>query len=123
MQHKKTKQITLLFSLMLFAIGCFGGNYFDGHSHIVIKEAQVQGIPKGSSIQATIEGHTLSVAFLENLGQVYIEVEAVGAGEAQYQSTPTPNGVDFYITYTGSYIVTFTLPNGDVYYGEFEVTD
>lgn len=108
---------------MLFAIGCFGGNYFDGHSHIVIKEAQVQGIPKGSSIQATIDGHTLSVTFLENLGQVYIEVEAVGAGEAQYQSTPTPNGVDFYITYTGSYIVTFTLPNGDVYYGEFEVTD
>lgn len=45
MQHKKTKQITLLFSLMLFAIGCFGGNYFDGHSHIVIKEAQVQGVP------------------------------------------------------------------------------
>ena len=80
-------------------------------------------MPKGSSIQASINGHILSVVFLENLGQVNIEVEAVGAGEAQFQSTPTPNGVDFYITYTGSYIVTFTLPNGDVYYGEFEVTD
>ena len=123
MQHKKTKQFTLLFSLMLFAIGCFGGNYYDGHNHIVIKEVQVQSMPKGSSIQATIDGHILSVVFLENLGQVNIEVEAVGAGEAQFQSTPTPNGVNFYITYTGSYIVTFTLPNGDVYYGEFEVTD
>ena len=24
---------------------------------------------------------------------------------------------------TGSYVITFTLPNGDQYYGEFEVTD
>ena len=29
----------------------------------------------------------------------------------------------FYIPNTGSYVVTFTLPNGDQYYGEFEVTD
>ena len=34
-----------------------------------------------------------------------------------------PNGVMFYIPNTGSYVVTFTLPNGDQYYGEFEVTD
>ena len=38
-------------------------------------------------------------------------------------STATPNCVIFYITNTGSYIVTFFLPNGDEYYGEFEVTD
>ena len=83
----------------------------------------VQGIPKTSTIQASINGHTLSIVFLENLGQVQIEVQAVGNGEVQYQSTPTPDGVDFYITDTGSYIVYFTLSNGDVYYGEFEVRD
>ena len=95
----------------------------DGYSHIQIKESQVQSEPKGSSIQASIDGHWLSVVFLKNLGQVYIEILHDGGGEAQSQSTPTPNGVDFYIPFAGSYIITFTLPNGDVYYGEFEITD
>lgn len=123
MKNLKIKQFALLFSIVLSTAWCQASISFDGYSLIFIKEARVEGEPKSSSIQASIDGHTLSVVFLENLGQVYIEVEAVGAGEAQYQSTPTPNGVDFYITYTGSYIVTFTLPNGDVYYGEFEVRD
>ena len=91
---------------------------------IGVKEgASYSGPDKSTAIFASINGHTLSVVFLENLGQVYIEVEEVGGGEAQSQATPTPNGVNFYITYSGSYIVTFTLPNGDVYYGEFEVRD
>ena len=80
-------------------------------------------MPKGSSIQATINGHTLSVVFLENLGQVNIQVTMADGGSVHVQSTPTPFGVNFYITDTGSYIVTFTLSNGDEYYGEFEVTD
>ena len=123
MQHFKIKQFMLLFSFLLTAALCFGTNLTDGYSLIQVKEAQVQGCPKTSSIMASINGHTLSIVFLENLGQVQIEVQAVGNGEAQYQSTPTPDGVDFYITDTGSYIVYFTLSNGDVYYGEFEVRD
>ncbi|MCR4848582.1 MAG: DUF3244 domain-containing protein [Bacteroidales bacterium] len=95
----------------------------DKHSDIQIKHTTVQGVPKDSSIQATIDGHTLTVVFLENLGQVQIQVETALGGDTQYQSTPTPNGVIFNITNTGSYIVTFTLPNGDEYYGEFEVSD
>lgn len=92
-------------------------------TNVIIKVSHVQGTPKSSSIQASIDGHTLTVVFLENLGQVQIQVETALGGDTQYQSTPTPNGVIFYITNTGSYIVTFTLPNGDEYYGEFEVTD
>ena len=90
---------------------------------LLIKEARVEGEPRSSSIQASIDGHTLSVVFLENLGQVNVAIMAVGGSEAQSESTPTPNGVDFYIPFTGNYIVYFTLPNGDTYYGEFEVTD
>ena len=123
MQHKKNKRLALLLGLMLSAIWCCGSNFFDGYSLIQIKEARVEDLPKGSSIQASIDGHTLTVVFLENLGQVQIQVETALGGDTQYQSTPTPNGVIFYITNTGSYIVTFTLPNGDEYYGEFEVTD
>ena len=123
MRHKKNKRLPLLLGLLLSVIWCCGSNSFDGFSHIQIKEAHVQGVPRTNSIVASINGHTLSVVFLENFGQVHVEVDSVSGGETQYQSTPTPDGMDFFITDTGSYIVYFNLANGDVYYGEFEVTD
>lgn len=95
----------------------------DGFSHINIKEAQVQSVPKGSSIQASISGHYLTVVFTENLGQVSVEITTDTGGYVQIDSCLTPNGLQFYIPLAGDYIVTFTLPNGDVYYGEFTVTD
>lgn len=76
-----------------------------------------------NSIIPTINGHVLTVVFSENIGQVYVDVSLVEGGETQVESTPTPNGVIFYIPDAGSYVVTFTLSNGDVYYGEFTVTD
>ena len=125
MQYSKLKQLLLLFWFLIPTIWCGAHNNAinDGSSHINIKESIVQGIPKGNSIQATIDGHILSVVFLEDLGQVTIDVSLVGGGEVETQSTPTPNGVIIYIPDTGSYVVTFTLSNGDAYYGEFEVTD
>ena len=118
------KFIVLIGFILLMTRGAaIAGNLNDGHSHIQVKEKNVQDLPRGSSIQATIDGHTLSVVFLENLGQVNIEVTMADGGSVHVQSTPTPFGVNFYITDTGSYIVTFTLSNGDEYYGEFEVTD
>ena len=52
-----------------------------------------------------------------------IDISTAAGASVDYNSIHTPNGVNFYIPNTGSYIVTFTLPNNDVYYGEFEVTD
>ena len=75
------------------------------------------------NISASIDGHTLTVVFTENLGQVAIEVSLVEGGEIETTTTYTPSGVIIYIPNSGSYVVTFTLPNGDEYYGEFEVTD
>ena len=125
MEDTNFKALVLLFVLLMFS--SLGGandiSYKDGFSHINIIESQVQGVPKGSSIQATINGHTLSIVFLENLGQVSIEVSNINGAVVQTTNTPTPHGVDMYISNTGSYIVTFTLSNGDEYYGEFEVTD
>ncbi len=43
--------------------------------------------------------------------------------EKECLSVPTPNGLQVYIPNDGNYIVTFTLSNGDVYAGEFTVTD
>ena len=35
----------------------------------------------------------------------------------------TQNGYNAYIHHAGTYVVTFTLGNGDEYYGEFDVVD
>lgn len=35
----------------------------------------------------------------------------------------TPSGYLYYIPLVGRYTISFTLSNGDKYYGEFEVTD
>jgi len=95
----------------------------DHFGHITIKEATVQEAPRGSSIHASIDGHYLTVAFTENLGQVAVEITTATGGYVQTSSCLTPNGLQFYIPLAGDYIVTFTLPNGDEYYGEFTVTD
>ncbi|MBQ6307836.1 MAG: DUF3244 domain-containing protein [Bacteroidales bacterium] len=125
MQNKKLTLLLLWLGLLTPITWCDASGIIssDGYSHIVIKESEVHSEPKGSSIQASIDGHVLTVVFLENLGQVSIEISRVPTGETQIQSTHTPDGVEFYIFSTGNFIVTFTLPNGDEYYGEFSVTD
>ena len=119
------KRILLLAALVAATLYCsaVGVNFKDGNSQVQIKEMKVSSIPKGDAIQASINGHVLSVVFTENLGQVAIDISTAAGATVDYNSIHTPNGVNFYIPNTGSYIVTFTLPNNDVYYGEFEVTD
>ena len=72
----KFKQIILLLIMALPTVWCSASiiHSTDGNSAIQIKESNVQHTPKGSSIQASIDGHTLTVAFSENLGQVVVEV-------------------------------------------------
>lgn len=125
MKHSQIKQLVLLFCLLLPTAWCGANSTIlnDGQSHITIKATHVQGCPKDSSIQATIDGHVLSVVFLENLGQVQIKLTLAGGGDVDATSIYTPNGVNFYIPNTGSYVVIFILENDDEYYGEFEVTD
>jgi len=125
MRHTKIKQIVLLLGLMLPAAWCSANSTIsiDGYSHINVKAGNVQGSPKGSTINAYINGHTLLVAFSENLGQVAIEVTTASGSTLETFWLQTPNGLQCYIPNAGDYVVTFTLPNGDVYYGEFTVTD
>ena len=125
MRNPKIKQFILLFGLLLPTVWSGANDIlsFDGLSPIVIKEGILQGTPKGFSIQASIDGHTLTVAFTENLGQVSIEIATTTGAIVDCMSMLTPNGFQFFITNTGDYIVSFTLPNGDKYYGEFTVTD
>ena len=81
------------------------------------------GSDRSSSIRPALDGHVLSVVFNENLGQVSVEVTTATGATVECLSVLTPNGLQVYIPNAGNYIVTFTLSNGDVYAGEFTVTD
>ena len=126
---KKVTKLMLMLCFILSGVFCFvrgedrSTKEGDGIPIDLLEVSSYTGLSKGNSINPSINGHVLTVVFSENIGQVYVEVSLVGGGETQVESTPTPNGVIFYIPNAGSYVVTFTLSNGDVYYGEFEVTD
>lgn len=125
MRHTKIKQFIMLLGLMLPVAWCDANDalLFDDFSHITIKEAIVQGAPKGYTINASIRNHTLMVSFSQNIGQVAVEITTITGVSVDCLSTMTPMGFQCYIPDAGDYIVTFTLSDGDEYYGEFTVTD
>ena len=125
MLFKNYKSIVLLLGLMLPVAWCgaTGTCSSDGHSHIQVKEATLQGIPRGYSIHASIYGHTLTVVFSENLGPVTIEIFKDSGGIVETHWVETPDGLQTYLPLAGDYVINFKLANGDEYYGEFTVTD
>ena len=126
----KLKEMILMLCFILSGALCYA------HGEARMEKEQGEGIPieikesgiytgpsRGNSIIPTLNGHMLTVVFTENLGQVAVEVTTALGGAVECLSITTPNGLQIYIPNTGDYIVTFTLPNGDEYYGEFTVTD
>lgn len=95
----------------------------DGDGLIVINQNSTNGEDRSSSISASIDGHSLYVSFLQNIGQVTIEISNIFGVTLNIEATDTPSGYMYYIPLTGHYTVTFTLENGDEYYGEFDILD
>ena len=126
---KKVTTLVLMLGLVLLGALCYAHGAArtekkeDGTPISVIERASHSGSERGNSIVPTINGHVLTVVFTENLGQVAVEVTTATGSPVDATLTITPNGVQFYIPLAGDYIVTFTLPDGDEYYGEFTVTD
>ena len=61
--------------------------------------------------------------FSENLSQVAVEVSTASDALVDCLSVLTPYGLQIYIPNARNYNVTFTLPEGNEYYGRFTVTD
>lgn len=126
---KKIAKLVLMLGFILsgalcYASGVAGTENGKGEGSILTrKKAQHGGPDKSGSITPSINGNVLTVVFSENLGQVSVEVATDAGASVQCLSVFTPNGMQIYIPNAGNYIVTFTLPNGDEYYGEFTVTD
>ncbi len=92
MQKHKLKTLVLLLGLLSFTTWqqAQGFNLSDGFSHINVKEAHVEGAPKGSSIQASIDGHYLAVVFTENLGSVAVEIATASGTTVENYWSFTP---------------------------------
>ena len=123
----RIKCIVLLLGIILPTAFSFANSGLttekDGVETIVINQNSNNGEDRSGSISASIDSHILTVSFTENLGQVTIRILNENNISIDCITTPTPTGYQIYIPSAGRYIVTFTLPNGDEYYGEFEVTE
>ena len=127
----KLRQMILMLCLILSGAFCYAyseevtENVKDNEGITIgmIERSSQSHSDKSGSIIPSINGHMLSVVFCENLGQVYAEVTTITGTVVDYTSVLTPNGLQVYIPNAGNYIVTFTLSNGDVYAGEFTVTE
>lgn len=123
----KIRSIVLLLGIILPTAFSFANSGLttekDGVGAIVINKSDNNGPDRSSSISASIDGHSLYVSFLQNIGEVTIEISNVFGVTLNIEATETPSGYMYYIPLTGTYTVTFTLENGDEYYGEFEVKD
>ncbi len=92
------------------------------HVPIIVKAGtQHSGNDRSVSMSANLNGHNLTVSFSQNIGEVSVEITSLSVTTLYDVSVQTPTAQQFYIPNAGSYVVTFTLQNGDEYYGEFEV--
>ncbi len=126
----KLSKLVLMLSLVFSGALCYANGIAETEVEkgegipLEVKEKVIHGSSdKSDSIVPTLDSHVLKVMFCENLGQVSVEITTDTGAMVDCVVAQTPNGLQFYIPNAGSYIVTFILPNGDEYYGEFEVED
>lgn len=125
----KFKETILMLCLLFSGAFCYSNGMFNmGNgivegSNVTLNKASHGGPDRSSSIIASVNGHLLTVLFKDYLGEVLVEVTSDSGEPIEGTGTITPTGFQIYFPLAGDYIVYFTLPNGDEYYGEFSVTD
>ena len=100
-------------------------------SDVTAEPVQIMSIISNNSnnkssdpISATIDGHALTIYINENVGIAHIVVtNSNGVYIDRDNILHTPDMATILIEDEGFYTVTITLNNGDVYYGDFMVTE
>ena len=123
----KLKLTTLLFMLSFLIVSSHAANISiiqtENVPVVMTAETQHSGDDKSGSMNVSINGHYLTVAFTESLGEVSIEVQNTSGIPLDVSIMDTPSGRQIYIPSAGSYILIIKLENGDEYHGSFEVSD
>ena len=123
----KLKLTTLLFMLSFLIVSSHAANISiiqtENVPVVMTAETQHSGDDKSGSMNVSINGHYLTVAFTESLGEVSIEVQNTSGIPLDVSIMDTPSGRQIYIPLAGSYILIIKLENGDEYHGNFEVSE
>ena len=101
------------------------------NSDVTAEPVRIMSIISNSSgnksdipISASIDGHALTIYINENVGIAHIVVtNSNGVYIDRDNILHTPDAATILIDDDGFYTVTITLNNGDVYYGDFMVTE
>ena len=112
-----------LITCMLGMMGLSYANNYVAEDNLTVLASKNGGDDKGSSMTADINSNTLTVAFSQNLGEVTVEISTASGATIFCLSVQTPTGYQYFIPASGSYVVTFTLQNGNEYYAEFVISD
>ena len=117
------KKKLLLIICLLGALGWSTANNIISNDGITIRASYENGNDKSSSISASINGHNLIINFLDDIGHVLIKTEDESGTMLDLYYTETPAGYLYYIPDAGHYSLIIIFPDGDEYYGEFDVVD
>ena len=100
-------------------------NAFQISGPIDIRATASMGQPKSDiPVSASIDGHALTIYINENVGIAHIVVtNSNGVYIDRDNILHTPDAATILIDDDGFYTVTITLNNGEVYYGDFYVTE
>ncbi|MBP9995402.1 MAG: DUF3244 domain-containing protein [bacterium] len=96
----------------------------DQYPILLFGETATQTESKDNPVSASIDGHALTIYINENVGIAHIVVtNKNGVYIDRDNILHTPDMATLLIEDEGFYTVTITLNNGDVYCGDFTVTE
>ena len=123
----KFKTIIFVLCLTIGASLVFANNTdfgkTDGRPITVVKANGHGGEDRSSTIIASINGHNLTIDFIDDIGPVTIKITDDSEVTLDIDYRETPTGYLYFIPSTGHYVIVITLSNDDEYEGEFDVTD
>ena len=117
------KKKLLLIICLLGALGWGTANNIISKDGITIRAAHGVENDRSSSISASINGHNLTIDFIDDIGPVTIKITDDSEVTLDIDYRETPTGYLYFIPSTGHYVIVITLSNDDEYEGEFDVTE